>query len=656
MSAEEDPDVPVTLPLTLTAEPLELEQGTEPTQSTDTRENVSTVTDGLSFALNTAKAITSFSFSFAKTATSTSINVARTIVDTIGENTGLEQTGITPILSGTLYVADKLSNAGIRVGEYFTNLGLDAAGKSIDGVGNVFGNTELNEAIREFAKLVQREFARDLEESFDASEEALVLMETEVGENAVVQYRAKKSLASMGMLEVIKSITGWICLQRLVKAEYERVAREACLGDLRSALSVVNADAPGVANMEEVLDGDVVVDGNETDAVVLGHVGSESNHENQSLGDINVLSPSRLFQNIRRYIRFAAGSYGKLAINVLDPTSIDNPLAEEPDGSVSTNHTFFSNYTTRPIPTIYHTTDHTKKATENQLLHSLTNVPRILPENKTHYNPTFYLILDHPNKSVVLCLRGTLSLHDLLVDLSSAADRITLPAPEYLASLASKPQSSSSSTALPNIFKTDPTPPYAYESVLAGLESHPGYSLIITGHSLGAGLASLITLKWGNPSTNLVRPETGFPASTRIHCFAYASPAIIAHRGAYAHHFDSLITTVKVGLGTVRDIAGVVAKMHGTPHLASGLISRYVTKKATLGAVVDDDYAKELWEELRGGCMGNEKLFPCGRSFWVMKEEVRELVRGEVLGEIVFDAEMLTDHMPTVYESVLRGL
>ncbi|KAJ3051890.1 hypothetical protein HDU99_008305, partial [Rhizoclosmatium hyalinum] len=166
--------------------------------------------------------------------------------------------------------------------------------------------------------------------------------------------------------------------------------------------------------------------------------------------------------------------------------------------------------------------------------------------------------------------------------MQAAADRITLPAPEYLASLASKPQSSSSSTALPNIFKTDPTPPYVYESVLAGLESHPGYSLIITGHSLGAGLASLITLKWGNPSTNLVRPETGFPASTRIHCFAYASPAIIAHRGAYAHHFDSLITTVKVGvdfvpslsLGTVRDIAGVVAKMHGTPHLASGLISR----------------------------------------------------------------------------------
>ncbi|KAJ3076086.1 hypothetical protein HDU98_005778 [Podochytrium sp. JEL0797] len=674
------------------------------------RESVSTVTDGLAFALNTAKLVSQFGFSFAKYATSTSINVARAVVD----HSGIEPTGI---LSTTLFAADKISNAGIRVGEYFTNLGLDAASQGIDGVGNVFGDTEMSRAIEEFAGLVQRELERDLD-----ADESPVLMEVEEGDAMVVEASSavtapKRTLNSIGAVEIVKSITGWICLQRLAIKSYEERALAECseslLGSLDAAerrgdaetnlgLGVANAD---IEELGEVEEGSVIVDGNVDDSVVLGHIGSAFDANNQSFDDFSALSASRLFQNIRRYVRFAAGSYGKLAINVLNPSSmtLDNELnfhnTRGSSQSVSPNHAFFSNYTTRPLPEIVHTTDHNKQSTQNQLLSSISSVPRLLPENTSHYNPTFYLILDHPNQSVVLCLRGTLSLHDLLVDLTcsytpitinetpyivhsgmhAAATRFTLPATEWSTLIAAQTHQAREN-GLPNPFKTTPTPPHVYEAVLEGLLAHPGYSLIVTGHSLGAGLASLITLQWGDARTGRVRPETGFPADTRIHCFSYATPAIIArvdtdnNTTRYATEFNSLITNVVVGndfvpnlsLGSIRDLTNVVAYMHRTPHMASGLISQYAAQKATLGATVSREQESLLTRvntDMVDACMKNRKLYPTGRSFWVSKREggvdVREVERpeaGGVFGELVFGGEMLGDHVPTLYEDLIRSI
>ncbi|KAI9328416.1 hypothetical protein BDR26DRAFT_874064 [Obelidium mucronatum] len=677
-----------------------------------TRESVSTVTDGLSFALNSAKVITQFSFGFAKFATSTSINLVKAVVDTVGANTGLDATGITPIISGTLMVADKISNAGIRVGEYFTNLGLDIASGSVDQVGNVFGNTEMNAAIEEFAALVMREMQRDLDEGqIEAS--SLVVMGEASGSIP------KRSLASIGTLETIKSITAWICLQRMSVELYNERALATCSPSLLESLSnskrphhtETNLGFESSSNIEEIetdeTDSDVVIDGS-SDVLVFAHIGRENDSSNANLEDFNVLSPGRLFQNIRRYVRFAAGSYGKLAINVLDPSSIsfqgeiEHARRTTSSDSVSGSHAFFSSYTGQPISTIYHTTHHNKNASKNRLLSSITTVPRILPENTSHYNPTFYIVLDHPNKSVLLCLRGTLTLHDLLIDLTcdyaereiggvkylvhsgmfQAAERVALPAHQWVARISQQnsEQARHSTTGLRNPFKTDPTPPKVYEAVNAGLTAHPGYSLIVTGHSLGAGLAALIALQWGDPVTGLVKPETGFPPNTRIHGFSYATPAIISRiiidpetsdgiKTGYADAFNSLVTNIVIGddfvpdlsLGSVRDLTNVVGYMHGTPSLASSLISQYVSRNNSGG--LQQSAAQQLDVEIRGKCFTNQKLFPVGRTFWVPTEngqgaDVREVLKPDEgrFGELVFGLSMVGHHLPTEYERVIRGL
>ena len=54
--------------------------------------------------------------------------------------------------------------------------------------------------------------------------------------------------------------------------------------------------------------------------------------------------------------------------------------------------------------------------------------------------------------------------------------------------------------------------------VQAVLEENPGYEFILTGHSLGAGAACLVTI--------LVQNKRLLPKEQKIRCFAYASPPV----------------------------------------------------------------------------------------------------------------------------------
>ncbi|KAJ3387884.1 hypothetical protein HDU84_000420 [Entophlyctis sp. JEL0112] len=665
--------------------------------------SVSTVADGLSLALNAAKLVTEFSFATAKFATSAGIHTAKAVVDRVGESTGLDATGITPIISTTLSVADAISLAGIGIGEFFTNLSFSAASTSVNTVGNVFGDSEVNLAIREFAALVKREMERDVEVLVGDSDQAEI---------------TRKTLNDIGVFEIAKSLTAWICLQRMVAADYYRVKQASACGESLLPLLARALREPIESNdLDSEQSVDIVIDGEEPQAavdseaagiaIIRGHIGSESASGHSSTADGTSLTTERLFQNIRRYIRFSTGSYGKMAISFLAPSSItfQDQLQEarnrRSSESVGSGHAFFSAYTTRPLPTIYHTTEHNQKATENPLLQAISSsVPRLLPENTTHYKPTFYLILDHPNKAVVLCLRGTLSFHDVMVDLTGDystvdidgksyfvhsgmqrhAERMTLPADAWLASISSQQAGSLDGTgSVTNPFRTDPTPPYVHEAVAAGLRAHAGYSLVLTGHSLGAALAVLMTLQWGDAATGRVKPSSRFPANTRIHCFAYASPALMASAersggigcGGVATGFEMLVTNVVVGddvvpsvsLGAIRDLAGVAAYMHTQPNLANGLVSRYIARKTGVTDAADNASELEIHSQLRGACFTNQKLYPVGRAFWIPhaddgSEDVREVLSPAegMFGDVVFTKDMISDHLPTKYEAVIRGL
>jgi pimeloyl-ACP methyl ester carboxylesterase len=66
-------------------------------------------------------------------------------------------------------------------------------------------------------------------------------------------------------------------------------------------------------------------------------------------------------------------------------------------------------------------------------------------------------------------------------------------------------------------------------AVIQALKKHPGFSLVLCGHSLGGGVASLLTLLWsreitleGGKKVFVTNKEEGFPERP-IRCFVYVS-------------------------------------------------------------------------------------------------------------------------------------
>jgi hypothetical protein len=119
--------------------------------------------------------------------------------------------------------------------------------------------------------------------------------------------------------------------------------------------------------------------------------------------------------------------------------------------------------------------------------------------------PKFAVLLDHNTRSVVLALRGTLSLHDVIID-------IVCDDAEFLDGHAHR---GILRGALKVISESGPV-------LKEALESNPGYRLMITGHSLGAGTAELVAMEF-----LMGKNKRGhLPPRTKIGCVALAPPPI----------------------------------------------------------------------------------------------------------------------------------
>lgn len=141
------------------------------------------------------------------------------------------------------------------------------------------------------------------------------------------------------------------------------------------------------------------------------------------------------------------------------------------------------------------------------------------------YRPACAILVDDSTGVVFVVIRGTSNIRDALTDLVCAP--ASLAPGELLVG------------AVDACFVHDGMWRSAQRldsdlkgTVWAVLETRPGHRLIITGHSLGAGVASLLHLRW--------RPLLG----DRVSCIAFASPQVLdvaAARAAEAQGVTSLL-------------------------------------------------------------------------------------------------------------------
>ncbi|KAJ3041463.1 hypothetical protein HDV00_009259 [Rhizophlyctis rosea] len=300
--------------------------------------------------------------------------------------------------------------------------------------------------------------------------------------------------------------------------------------------------------------------------------------------------------------------------------------------------------------------------------------------------PIYYVIADAESKSVVVTLRGTLGLSDVITDLTSAYDPLTVGG--VYGKVHSGMLASARKVAISSV----------KNSVMEALRKHPDFGLVLTGHSLGGGVAALLALLWSCSTTNEdgevtfeTNPRTGLPRRP-LHCFVYGPPAVMSKNlSIYARN---MITTViyrndfvpYLSLGLIRDYKTIVLNLcheRGLPERVIGKVLGVFP-----GAEFDDDGTSvdELWfwalqKTLRAD-MRSEKLYPPGTVYWIdamsptalpsvleqsaiipsvgrvptpvtlhMVEDVEA-----AFTDFIFSKSMFMDHAPDRYEISLQNL
>ena len=141
--------------------------------------------------------------------------------------------------------------------------------------------------------------------------------------------------------------------------------------------------------------------------------------------------------------------------------------------------------------------------------------------------PKFILFFDHVVKSIVLSIRGTFSLKDAVLD--AVAEEV-----EFLEGRAHKGIVSGAEIILDKVLPTlteaaRQQPDYRCLQMYI-FPSRSKYLLfarvVVTGHSLGAGAAELVTMR-------LLGDSSLLPPSTRVECVALAPPPVFRYRNIF---------------------------------------------------------------------------------------------------------------------------
>lgn len=196
--------------------------------------------------------------------------------------------------------------------------------------------------------------------------------------------------------------------------------------------------------------------------------------------------------------------------------------------------------------------------------------------------PRYYIVTDHRQRKVVLVLRGSLSLGDIATDLTCESREFYFPDPaarEQRQTRVPFPAQDASTAARSHEEEVPLVHEGMYETALSvgsphrpvhravglALEAQPGYNLDVAGHSLGAGVASLLAIMWANPETTLTTAASGLPTGRKLHAYCYACPCTMS--GALSRRCQALITTYaysydlvcRLSLGSIQDIRNASA-------------------------------------------------------------------------------------------------
>ncbi|EGC35792.1 hypothetical protein DICPUDRAFT_151806 [Dictyostelium purpureum] len=257
------------------------------------------------------------------------------------------------------------------------------------------------------------------------------------------------------------------------------------------------------------------------------------------------------------------------------------------------------------------------------------------------YSPGHYLALDHEKKSLVFVLRGTFNYFDVITDLV-AKSYLYMDGCAHLGILLCAHMKMKEMYVL--IRKT--------------LDIYKGYRLVVTGHSLGAGVASLFTILFHD-----MHPEIP------IHCFAYGVPCILSLEVASHPKIKSLITTYcmnddiipRLSFNSLFYLREVIDSILLQSKTKIQKVFQIVSSGNNLGQKMTKRFSKILkvaptidLTNVSHSPSDEQSLFPPGNIFRLVKLSkgiyVAEATDQKSYDKIIVSNSMFTDHMPNKYE------
>lgn len=285
-----------------------------------------------------------------------------------------------------------------------------------------------------------------------------------------------------------------------------------------------------------------------------------------------------LIKNIHRFMLFSSAAYGQNFLRIL---GLGNSEFNFPStGRHHSNSWAFAH--------------HTGIAIENLLLSSYTESSATLIQRKAP-PLVHYIAVDHSLKAIILTCRGTLGLSDVLVDLTCDYRSLSVeggePDADYFV------HSGMYLSALQLTAKQSTV----HQTLVEALTKYPTYGLVMTGHSLGGGVAALLSIITSMPASSFLeenarrsRPfdhpavttpfvtsvASGLPPGRPIHSFVYGVPAVTSID--LAKYCSGLITSVIqnadvvpcLSLGVLRDLKNVAVTLAEEGNVAEEIVGR----------------------------------------------------------------------------------
>lgn len=227
-----------------------------------------------------------------------------------------------------------------------------------------------------------------------------------------------------------------------------------------------------------------------------------------------------------------------------------------------------------------------------------------------------------------------------------------------------------------------------YPFVIAELKKYPHYSLVIVGHSLGAAVATLLTIRFENEKKE-IEAQIGYKLNLR--CFAFAPPCSVSYdlSNNFKHIINSYIVgddvVPRISFGSLRRLkllALEIKKMSSSNFqrlaqavAASGSLGENLSSK--IQQKLDIDQAA-LNKALQGKSINlDDNLYPAGTLYHLLRSDLKtaeedteamlnnrptkglwqmEPTNFSFFAEIIISSTMLTDHLPNTYETAFQGV